>query len=50
MRKGTKDMPAKIVTSHETYKCPSCGFEWKWTYELDFDENERVPCCPVAAN
>ena len=36
----------KQKTQDGYYKCPICGFTWKEPYDLDFNEYERVPCCP----
>ena len=38
-------MAYKIKKSNRC-ECPACGYVWKEAYDLDFDENERVPCCP----
>ena len=32
------------------YSCSNCGYEYTNVSELDFDEQERVPCCPVCKN
>jgi len=41
-------MPRKVIKEKDKrFACPSCGYEWTDSYELDFDEMECVPCCPV---
>ena len=39
-----------IMPTEEKYKCPTCGYEYIGIFDLDFDEEERVPCCPVCKN
>lgn len=46
-QKTTKNSVRKtVMKENESFGCPVCGYQWKHPYELDFDEQERVPCCP----
>lgn len=36
----------EMLTLTDDYECPACGFRWTKSWELSFDEEERVPCCP----
>jgi len=39
-------MAYKIKREDGWYECPVCGYMWKDAFDLSFDENEKVPCCP----
>lgn len=39
-------MANKIRRNDGDYECPACGYIWAGPYDLSFDEEERVPCCP----
>ena len=43
-------MDVKIIKRElalEKYSCTNCGYKYTGVYDLDYDELERVPCCPV---
>ena len=35
-----------IIIKDELYECPACGYRWERDWDLSFDEDEKVPCCP----
>ena len=35
-----------IIEEGKGFTCPKCGYRWADACDLDFDEAERVPCCP----
>lgn len=40
-------MPRKIILKKDTlYACPNCNYQWEKAWDLAFDEDECVPCCP----
>lgn len=38
---------AGLIETNGLHECPSCGYRWSYVCDLDFDEDERVSCCPV---
>ncbi len=39
-------MAYKIKRDNGWCECPACGYVWKNPFDLSFDEDEKVPCCP----
>ena len=35
-----------IIEKDKLYECPACGYRWEQDWDLSFDEDECVPCCP----
>lgn len=35
-----------IFVKDNSYGCPCCGYRWKKDWELAYNEDECVPCCP----
>ncbi len=39
-------MANKIKRNDGKYECPTCEYVWEGSWDLGFNEDERVPCCP----
>ena len=35
-----------IIVKDKEYACPICNYTWEDESDLEFDEDERVLCCP----
>ena len=35
-----------IIKKDELFECPTCGYRWNKGWDLSYNEDERVPCCP----
>ena len=39
-------MARKIRREDDWCECPACGYLWHDSFDLSFNEEEKVSCCP----